>query len=47
MTLNEQKANAKAAYIAAKKQYLQNMTKENWIKFCDAEILCAHLGVIV
>lgn len=32
-------------YKEAKKNYLENMTKESFIKFCDAKTNCMRLGV--
>lgn len=32
-------------YKERKQAYLTNMTKENWIAFCDAEMVCMRLGV--
>ena len=32
-------------YKEAKKNYLENTSKENWIKFCDAKTVCMKLGV--
>lgn len=39
------KLEALEAYKEAKKRYLENMTEENWIAFCEAERLCMRLGV--
>lgn len=32
-------------YKIAKKSYLEDMTRENWIKFCEAKKICMLLGV--
>ena len=32
-------------YKEAKKNYLENMTNENWVKFCDAKTTCMKLGI--
>ena len=32
-------------YKEAKKKYLENPTKENWIAFCDAKSVCMRLGI--
>lgn len=47
MTLTQQKAQAKADYIAAKARYLTTGSKADWIAFCDAKIVCRRLGVII
>lgn len=39
------KEEALKIYKEAKKAYLENMTNENWIKFCDAKTNCMKLGV--
>ena len=31
-------------YKEAKKKYLENMTNENWKKFCNAKTNCMRLG---
>ena len=36
---------AKKKYIEAKNAYLKNMTDENWKSFCNAKVICMHLGV--
>lgn len=43
--LQTSKENALKAYKAARKVYLESMTKENWIVFCDAQSVCMRLGV--
>lgn len=47
MTLAEKKAQAKAAYEAAKNRYTETMSKADWIAFCDAKRVCMLLGVII
>lgn len=47
MTLTEKKAQAKAAYKAAKSRYMETMSKADWIVFCDAKTVCMRLGVII
>lgn len=32
-------------YKACKQQYLNDMSNENWIKFCDAKSVCMRLGI--
>lgn len=32
-------------YKEAKKQYLQNMTSENWVIYCETKKACMLLGV--
>lgn len=32
-------------YKERKQAYLENMTKENWIAFCDAKMVCMRLGI--
>lgn len=43
--LNEQKKQALETLKAAKSEYLVNMTRENWIKYCEAVKVCRLLGV--
>lgn len=43
--LQTSKVNALEAYKAAKKAYLENMSRENWIAFCEAKSVCMKLGV--
>ena len=43
--LQTQKAEALVMYKMAKTKYFQNQTDDNWRKFCDAKMLCIHLGV--
>lgn len=47
MTLTEKKANAKSAYKDAKEKYLETMSKQDWITFCNAKKICMMLGVIL
>ncbi|MCR5753646.1 MAG: hypothetical protein K6G30_02370 [Acetatifactor sp.] len=35
------------AYKAAKTAYLQDMTQENWIAFCNAKMVCMRLGILL
>ena len=32
-------------YKEAKKKYLENMSNENWIDFCNAKSNCMKLGI--
>ena len=43
-SLESKKAAAIENYKKARAAYLENRTEENWIAFCDARILCRHLG---
>lgn len=43
--LQARKADALEAYKAAKKAYIEDMNRENWIAFCKAERNCMLLGV--
>lgn len=43
--LTEQKQDALEQFKLAKQNYLENMTNENWIKYCDAARACKLLGV--
>ena len=43
--LRNQQAEALEAYKQAKAHYLEDMTNDNWIKFCDARTNCMRLGV--
>lgn len=43
--LEQKKTEALKRYKKAKEIYLNNMSKENWIKFCDAKADCMRLGV--
>lgn len=45
MTLKEKKEIALKEYKSTKAAYLQDMTNENWIAFCDAKRVCMLLGV--
>lgn len=45
--MDERKARARAAYIAARAAYMSSPTGVNWKAFCDAKVLCRRLGVIV
>lgn len=47
MTLTEKKELAKEAYKAAKAKYLETMSKQDWVAFCDAKKACMLLGVII
>lgn len=47
MTLEEHKAQARAAFKAAREAYLSAPTSENWRVFCDAKRQCRLVGVIV
>ena len=39
------KETALREYKEAKKNYLENMTNDNWVKFCDAKTNCMKLGI--
>ena len=39
------KETALREYKEAKKNYLENMTNDNWVKFCDAKTTCMKLGI--
>ena len=43
--LYKNKETALKDYKEAKKKYLDNPTKENWISFCDAKSVCMKLGI--
>lgn len=32
-------------YKERKKAYLENMTNENWLLYCDAKTVCMRLGI--
>lgn len=44
-TLEIKKEKALNIYKEAKKAYLEDMTNENWIAFCEAKRTCMLLGV--
>ena len=39
------KEEALRIYKEAKEKYLEDMTDENWIEFCDAKTNCMRLGI--
>mgnify|MGYP005783736403 FL=1 len=43
--LQTAKADVLVAYKQAKAAYLENMTAENWKKFCERKVDCMRLGV--
>jgi hypothetical protein len=45
MTRYTSKEIALSEYKEAKRNYLENMTKENWVKFCNAKTNCMLLGI--
>lgn len=45
MNLNKQKERALESYKAAKKKYMESMSREDWKTFCDAKRNCMMLGV--
>lgn len=45
MKNTELKAEAKRKYVECKNAYLKDMSKENWIAFCDTKKECMRLGV--
>ena len=45
MSLEQKKEIALENYKNARDVYMNNITKENWIKFCDAKRICMLLGV--
>lgn len=46
-TLEEKKEIARSEYKAARKACLADMSKENWLRFCEAERNCKYLGVLI
>lgn len=45
--LEQKKTAAREAYKKTRLAYMDNPTKENWAKFCDAKRTCMLLGVII
>lgn len=41
------KEEVKKQYKAARENYLNNRTNENWIEFCNVKRNCMLLGVII
>ena len=39
------KEQALKIYKEAKKKYLEDMSNENWVEFCNAKVDCMRLGV--
>lgn len=39
------KEEALKLYKEAKKKYLEDMSNENWVEFCNAKVVCMRLGV--
>ena len=46
-TLEEKKEIARNEYKETRKAYLADMSKENWVLFCEAKINCRRLGVLI
>ena len=46
-TLEEKKDIARSEYKETRKAYLADMSKENWLRFCEAKINCRRLGVLI
>lgn len=46
-TLDEHKAQARAAFLETKAAYMRDPTEENWKAFCNAKVLCKRLGVLI
>ena len=47
MSLAEKKKVALSAYKETKAKYLETMSNEDWIKFCEVKRVCMLLGVII
>lgn len=47
MDLNTRKQNALEQYKKARTEYLETLTKESWIRFCDCKRECRLLGCII
>lgn len=43
--LEESKKKALENYKKAKQAYIDNMSSENWIAYCDTKTECMRLGV--
>ncbi|WP_370785417.1 hypothetical protein [Ruminococcus callidus] len=46
-TLEEKKEIARSEYKETRKAYLADMSKENWLRFCEAKSKCMRLGVLI
>ena len=46
-TLEEKKEIARNEYKETRKAYFADMSKENWLRFCEAKINCIRLGVLI
>lgn len=46
-TLEEKKQIARNEYKETRKAYLADMSKENWLRFCEAQNNCMRLGVLI
>ena len=46
-TLEEKKEIARIEYKETRKAYLADMSKENWLRFCEAQNNCMRLGVLI
>lgn len=46
-TLEEKKEIARNEYKEARKACLADMSKENWLRFCEAQSKCMRLGVLI
>lgn len=47
MTMEERKAQARSELEITREAYLSSETKEAWIAFCEAKMLCMCHGVII
>lgn len=45
--LEETKKKALENYKKAKQAYIEYMSEENWIAYCNAKTECMRLGVII
>lgn len=46
-TLEQKKEAAWSEFRKARKAYLADMSKENWLRFCEAKSNCMRLGVLI
>ena len=46
-TLEEKKEIARSEYKEARTACLEDMSKENWQRFCEAQSNCMRLGVLI
>lgn len=45
MSLEEKKAQALKNYEEKRNAYMETMSRENWIAFCDTKRVCRLMGV--